>query len=129
MEGHFVSAASAKAAQRSSNRDASRRLPWELSPEMDRIAHVVSEFYNTDETQLYLSKRGSFNEPRNVAIYLARKLRRDTLAQISERFSINGYSTVSSIIARTEERMKTDSRLKMNIIELTALVGKSQEQT
>ncbi|OQX61870.1 MAG: hypothetical protein B5M56_08015 [Desulfococcus sp. 4484_241] len=35
-----------------------------------------------------------FNEPRDVAIYLTRKLRRDKLTQIGRDFSINRYSSV-----------------------------------
>ena len=42
----------------------------ELAPETERIVKLVSDFYNVKEENLYISKRGFFNEPRNVAIYL-----------------------------------------------------------
>ncbi|MEA1968777.1 MAG: helix-turn-helix domain-containing protein, partial [Thermodesulfobacteriota bacterium] len=61
----------------------------ELAPETERIIKLVSDFYNVAEEDLYISKRGFFNEPRNVAIYLVRKLRRDTLTQICKDFSTN----------------------------------------
>jgi chromosomal replication initiation ATPase DnaA len=88
----------------------------------------VSEFYGISEADLYLSRRGYFNEPRNVAVYLARRLRRDTLTQLCKDFSINKYSSVSSIMARVEQRMREDKKLKENINQIKAIIKKSQKQ-
>ena len=76
--------------------------------------NVVSEFYGISKAHLYLFKRGYFNEPRNVAVYLARRLRCDTLTQVCEDFSINKYSSVISIMGRKEQRMSRDKKLKDN---------------
>jgi chromosomal replication initiation ATPase DnaA len=100
----------------------------DLVPDTARIVNVVSEFYGISEADLYLSKRGYFNEPRNVAIYLARRLRRDTLTQLCKDFSINKYSSVSSIMARVEQRMSEDKKLKENITQIKAIIKKSQKQ-
>jgi hypothetical protein len=53
-----------------------------------------------DEKELLISQRGSFNEPRNMAIYLTRRLRGDGLKQIGEQFQVKKYSSVSSVIER-----------------------------
>jgi REP element-mobilizing transposase RayT len=100
----------------------------DLVPDTARIVNVVSEFYGISEAELYLSKRGYFNEPRNVAVYLARRLRRDTLTQLCKDFSINKYSSVSSIMARVEQRMREDKKLKENINQIKAIIKKSQKQ-
>ena len=77
---------------------------------------------------MYKSKWGAFNEPRNAAIYLMRKLRRDSLVAIGERFKMEKYSSVSSIIEGTKRRMKKDRNLKERIGNLHSAVLKSHEQ-
>ena len=101
----------------------------ELAPETEQIIKFVSDFYDVTEEDFYISKRGFLNEPRNVAIYLVRKLRRYTLSQIRKNFSINKYSSVSSIIGRVGGRIQKDIGLRKNIQEMTAIISKSQEQT
>jgi len=51
-----------------------------------------------DAEPLILSNRGLFNEPCNVAIYLTRRLRGDSLKQLSEQVQMKKYILVSSII-------------------------------
>jgi chromosomal replication initiation ATPase DnaA len=46
----------------------------ELAPEVEEIERAVFEFYGVAEAELLVSRLGSFNEPRNVALYLARRL-------------------------------------------------------
>ncbi|MFP4445016.1 MAG: transposase [Desulfosudaceae bacterium] len=87
----------------------------ELAPDVDWIVHTVAGFYKVDEEQIYASRRGFSNEPRNVAIYLTRKLRRDTLTQIGSDFAINRCSSVSSIIGRLEKRVQADAGFKKRV--------------
>ncbi len=104
----------------------------DLSPDVSRIVSLVAEFYNVDEDAIYASRRGFFNEPRDVAIYLTRKLRRDKLTQIGRDFSINRYSSVSSIIGRMAERITADAGLEKRVAKITARINKvdkSQGQT
>ncbi|MDY6824830.1 MAG: transposase [Thermodesulfobacteriota bacterium] len=100
----------------------------DLVPDTARILNVVSAFYGISEADLYSSRRGYFNEPRNVAIYLARKLRRDTLIQLCKDFSINKYSSVSSIMGRMGKRMSEDETLRKNISQMKDIIQKSQGQ-
>jgi len=78
---------------------------------------------------LYRSIRGQFNEPRNVAIYLTRKLRRDSLKEVGFRFQMEKYSSVSSIIERMKKQILADKNFKKRVAEVANKVGKSQEQT
>ena len=90
-----------------------------LSPDIDKIKSHVCRAYNINEDDLYVTRRGVFNEPRNVAIYLMRRLRNDTLKQVGEQFGIENYSTVSSIVERVKPMMKADRGLKKRIENLT----------
>ena len=70
-----------------------------------------------------------FNEPRNVAIYLTRRLRGDSLNQIAEEFGMSKYSSVSSVIERMKELVAKDRKLRKRVEKLISFLSKSQEQT
>ncbi len=100
----------------------------QLIPDQAKILESVCNYYGIDRNELYKSKRGFFNEPRNVAIYLMRQLRRDRLKQICEQFQMEKYSSVSSVIERMKKELKGDKNLKNRIKEIIDLSIKSQEQ-
>jgi putative transposase len=100
-----------------------------LAPDIDKIKYAVCKAYNIEESELYLSRRGYFNEPRNVAVYLIRRLRNDTLKMVGAQFGIEKYSTVSSIVERVKYEMKVDKGLNRRVHDLTEKIVKSQRQT
>jgi len=100
----------------------------DLAPDPERIKKVVCDFYGIGEEELLHSRRGVFNEPRNVAIYLTRRSRGDSLKEIGQEFNISKYSSVSSVIGRMEALIATDRGFKERIERLREL-RKSQEQT
>jgi REP element-mobilizing transposase RayT len=100
-----------------------------LTPDIDKIKQAVCNTYRIKESVLYVSRRGYFNEPRNVAVYLERRLRNDTLRQVGEQFHIEKYSTVSSIVERVKYEMKVDSGFKKRIEAVAMKISKSQRQT
>jgi len=100
-----------------------------LDPGHEEILRTVCEYYAVDENALYRAKRGATNEPRNVSIYLIRRLRRDTLEEIGRRFKIEKHSSVSSIIERTRRQMQEDAGFRKRIEELSSTLTKSQGQT
>ena len=59
-----------------------------LAPDPDRILEAVAKIYKVGMDDFLKSRRGYFNEPRNVAIYLMRRLRGDTLKVVGEAFGI-----------------------------------------
>ena len=101
----------------------------ELAIESSKIRKTVCEFYKISERELVLSKRGVFNEPRNVAIYLTRRLRGDSLKQVAKEFGMSKYSSVSSVIERMKELVAEDRKLRKRVEKLTAVLSKSQKQT
>jgi putative transposase len=101
----------------------------ELAPEVDEIKRAVCEFYGVAEAELLVSRRGSFNEARNVAICLARRLRRDRLKEIGEEFQMNTYSSVSSVIERVKVALAADKGLRRRVERISRIITKSQKQT
>ena len=100
-----------------------------LAPDIDKIKYAVCKSYNIKKTELYVSRRGYFNEPRNAAVYLVRHLRNDTLKQVGKQFCIEKYSAVSSIVERVKYEMNADKGLKKRIQNLAEIISKSQRQT
>ena len=101
----------------------------DLAPETDLIINAVCKFYNVSSDELYRSRRGQFNEPRNVAIFLTRKLRRDSLKEIGHQFHMEKYSSISSIIERMKKQMLANRNLKKRVDRVADGASKSQEQT
>lgn len=93
-----------------------------LAPEVDRIKTAVSKEYRVDESDLMKSRRGIFNEPRGVAIYLTRLLRKDSLEIIGKEFSMAGYSSVSSAIVRMRRQMEKDNSLPDRIDKIKSTI-------
>jgi REP element-mobilizing transposase RayT len=101
----------------------------ELAPTSAQITAAVCNHYRVNKDELMVSKRGVFNEPRNVAIYLTRRLRGDSLKEIGEQFRIKKYSSVSSVIERLKTVIAEDRRLRKRLESIVMTLSKSQEQT
>lgn len=96
-----------------------------LAPDLDRIIGEVCKFYNVNKNDLLVSRRGYFNEARNVAIYLIRRLRRDTLKEVGEAFGINKNSTVGSVVERVKQEMRKNKHTHKNVQNLMDILIKS----
>jgi putative transposase len=84
--------------------------------------------FRVEEGELLVSRRGSFNEARNVAIYLTRRLRRERLSEIGDAFQIKMYSAVSSVIERLKGALAADRALRQRLERLVRIIDKSQQQ-
>ena len=98
-----------------------------LAPDVDTIINEVCKYYNIRNNDLLLSRRGYFNEPRNVAIYLIRHLRRDTLKDVGRYFGVVKNSTISSIDRRLKREMIRHKKIKRNVEALKFKLSKGQE--
>jgi chromosomal replication initiation ATPase DnaA len=49
---------------------------------------AVREHYVVSFNELLITKRGNFNEPRNIAVYLLRQIRGENLNNIGEQFKV-----------------------------------------
>jgi len=101
----------------------------ELAPDVDRIKSVICQFYKISDSELLSAKRGVFYEPRNVAVYLTRRMTGYGLQRIADQYGFKKYSSVSSVIGRMEALIATDGRLRKRLENMYNLATKSQEQT
>ena len=101
----------------------------DLYIDSDKILFQVCDYYGVNSEDLHKSRRGHFNEPRSVAVYLLRSLRRDSLNEIGRVLQIEKYSTVSSVLERLKSGLGDDRQLQKRIKELRNRIIKSQGQT
>ena len=95
-----------------------------LAPSSDEILSVICGYYDVSLDGLLVSRRGVFNKPRNVAIYLLRNLRGDNLNDIKNIFQINAYSTVGSIIQTVSRLTKSDRKFRQQTEEIKKKITK-----
>jgi putative transposase len=100
-----------------------------LAPNLSRIKAVVCDNYNIQESILQKARRGVSNEPRDVAIYLARMLRQEGLREIGEEFGLNNYSSVSSAIERVKSLMVKNHKFCSRLEAMRKVIIKSQTKT
>jgi chromosomal replication initiation ATPase DnaA len=93
------------------------------------IKKKVCDMYGIDKAELLRSRRGVNNEPRNVAIYLTRYLRGDSLEVIGQAFDMDKSSSVSSVIERTKALITDNTRIKKRVDTIKNKINMSQEQT
>ena len=100
-----------------------------LAPDKEKIQDVVCKTYSITKEELAKSKRGTFNEPRNVAIYLTRMLRSDGLIDICKNYNLKKYSSASSIVENVKKNLLKDRKFRKRVNELSQKLIKSQPET
>ena len=99
-----------------------------LAPDLETIQKEVCSHYHVDESELLKSRRGRFNEPRSMAIYLARMLRKDGLRDISTAFGLSGYSSASSVLESMGKQLLKNRELqnRCEIIKNALMIGQTE---
>lgn len=101
----------------------------QLAPEVSEIKKAVCRYYDIKDNEIQLTRRGALNEPRNVAIYLSRMLRKDSLLMISESFNMAGYSSASSAIERVMKKRVKDKKFQNRIDKIKQNITGNKGQT
>ena len=87
--------------------------PKEELVSIDAIQKVVSTFYNIKISDLKVKRKyKGYVIPRQVAMYLSRKLTNASLLEIGEKFGGKDHSTVLHSIKKVEERMSKEIPFK-----------------
>jgi REP-associated tyrosine transposase len=100
-----------------------------LAQDAEKVIFCVCEYYRVSRSDLLISRRGTENLPRDIAIYLVRQLCRLTLPCVGEEFGINNYSTVSSVVQRVKLRLEKDKYLQREVDDVRKKVLKSRRWT
>jgi chromosomal replication initiator protein len=96
----------------------------ELRPDAERIARHVSEYFQIDSREL-LSRRRFRNVllPRQVGMYLTRKLTGWSLQQIGDYFGGHDHSTVLHACQKIEASMQADAVFSGAVLALQTQLG------
>jgi len=94
------------------------------------VKKAVANAYTTKPERLEIARRGAFNEPRDVAIYLSRKHSGKTLLEIGAAFNLRQYSSVSSDVQKMLRLCAEDKKLRSRVKEVeTNLLKGYKSQT
>ncbi len=100
-----------------------------LAPDVEKIRRAICNAYGINESSLLSSRRGVLNEPRNVAVFLVRRLRGEKLEEIGRQFGIAKYSSVSSAIEKMKREMSVNRKLRLRVKDIEKTLFNSQQQT
>ena len=100
-----------------------------LAPSMEEIKELVCGIYGVSEEDLVKPRRGTFNEPRSVAIYLTRQLRGENLAEICKEYGLKTHSSASSAVERVRDQISKDRQFSKRVDKLVQMLVKRQTET
>ncbi|EFK08479.1 bacterial DnaA protein helix-turn-helix domain protein [delta proteobacterium NaphS2] len=97
-----------------------------LAPDVKKIKRAICDAYGVDENSLLSSRRGVLNEPRDVAVFLVRRLRGEKLEEIGRQFGIAKYSSVSSAIEKMKREVSANRKLRLRVKDIEKTLFNSQ---
>ena len=90
---------------------------------IEDILKVVSRHYNVGRTDLLSARRArEVVMPRQIGMYLAKKLTARSLPEIGRRFGGRDHSTVLHAVRKIDQQMKSDEKLARELALLIRLV-------
>ena len=102
--------------RRSANPDQSRVM-------IDDILQIVGRYYNVSRADFLSPHRArSVVVPRQIAMYLAKKIAARSLYEIGRRFGGRDHSTVFHAVRKIEEQIKGGERLAREVALLIRLI-------
>lgn len=97
--------------------------PDQCRIKIDDILKIVGRHYNVARTDLLSPRRArTVVVPRQVGMYLAKKMTARSLPEIGRRFGGRDHSTVLHAVRKIEDQIKTDDRLAREVALLIRLV-------
>jgi putative transposase len=93
-----------------------------IRPDVKVCLDVVGRVYGREEMALRRSRRGERNEARSMAIYVCRKMGGIKEEEIAREFGVGGYSAVSSMIGRTEAKIKRGGEIVVRLKRISKLL-------
>jgi chromosomal replication initiator protein len=97
--------------------------PDQCRIKIDDILKIVGRHFNVARTDLLSPRRArSVVVPRQVGMYLAKKMTSRSLPEIGRRFGGRDHSTVLHAVRKIDDQIKTDDRLAKEVALLIRLV-------
>ncbi|AUO54922.1 chromosomal replication initiator protein DnaA [Ehrlichia canis] len=90
---------------------------------LECIQKKVAEFFNIKMTDMYSTRRlRTLARPRQVAMYLSKKLTQKSLPEIGKSFGGRDHATVIHAVKQIEKLIETDDKLRDDINLLTRML-------
>ena len=90
---------------------------------VDKIQNVVSDFFNISLTEMLSQRRSRpLARPRQVAMYLAKKMTTRSLPEIGRRFANRDHTTVIHAVKTITRLSEQDDEMKKNINQIKSLL-------
>jgi chromosomal replication initiator protein len=94
---------------------------------IEDILKAISQLYNVPKTELLSARRAqSVVRPRQIGMYLAKKLTARSLPEIGRRFGGRDHSTVLHAVRKIEKLLEQDENLKQEVTLLTRILKDGQ---
>jgi chromosomal replication initiator protein len=90
---------------------------------VDKIQSVVSNFFNIQLSEMLSQRRSRpLARPRQIAMYLAKKMTTRSLPEIGRRFANRDHTTVIHAVKTITRLSEKDEEMKKNIIQIKSLL-------
>ena len=90
---------------------------------IDKIQNVTSNFFSINLQEMLSQRRSRpLARPRQIAMYLAKKLTTRSLPEIGRKFANRDHTTVIHAVKTIEKLSRDNSLMKKNIEEITSII-------
>ncbi len=95
---------------------------------VDKIQNTVSNFYNITLNDMLSQRRSRpLARPRQIAMYLAKKLTTRSLPEIGRRFANRDHTTVIHAVKTITKLSEKDDEMKKNLLQIKGLLLENQD--
>ena len=92
---------------------------------IDKIQNITSNFYSINLSEMLSQRRSRpLARPRQIAMYLAKKLTTRSLPEIGRKFANRDHTTVIHAVKTIEKLLQNNTEIKKNVEELRSLILK-----
>lgn len=92
-------------------------------PSLERVLEIVMSYYRAEVSDLKITRRGVWNEPRKVAMYLCRQMCGLSLIEIKEVFNVEAYTTVSMSNIKVRNKISVDRGFRKKIEKIKLIIN------
>jgi len=94
---------------------------------VDKIQNIVSNYFNIPLSEMLSQRRSRpLARPRQMAMYLAKKMTTRSLPEIGRRFANRDHTTVIHAVKTISRLLEQDDEMKKNINQIRSLLLEHQ---
>ena len=90
---------------------------------IDKIQNVTSNFFSINLDEMLSQRRSRpLARPRQIAMYLAKKLTTRSLPEIGRKFANRDHTTVIHAVKTIDKILKNDEKMRKNVEEIRSII-------